>query len=104
MNGPHMTFGEPLRGLWDGAGLCRAALARRAGVSAGTLRNWEHDRGFPKLPALLRLAGALPLGDQVVRLPIACHSKTAYERSEPPPRPAPPRRLPDVRPTAQQTF
>jgi transcriptional regulator with XRE-family HTH domain len=34
-------------------------LARRAGVPVGTLRNWEADRGFPGLPALLRLAAAL---------------------------------------------
>jgi hypothetical protein len=33
-------------------------LARRTGVPAATLRNWENDRGFPG-PALLRLAGAL---------------------------------------------
>jgi transcriptional regulator with XRE-family HTH domain len=37
----------------------RAALARRAGVPAGTLRHWEAGRGMPGLPALLRLAGAL---------------------------------------------
>jgi transcriptional regulator with XRE-family HTH domain len=29
------------------------------GVPASTLRNWEADRGFPGLPALLRLSGAL---------------------------------------------
>jgi transcriptional regulator with XRE-family HTH domain len=34
-------------------------LARKAGVPVSTLRNWETDRGFPGLPALLRLAGAL---------------------------------------------
>jgi transcriptional regulator with XRE-family HTH domain len=34
-------------------------LARRAAVPVSTLRNWEADRGFPGLPALLRLAGAL---------------------------------------------
>jgi hypothetical protein len=30
-----------------------AALARRAGVPAGTLRNWEGDRGFPHPRAFL---------------------------------------------------
>jgi transcriptional regulator with XRE-family HTH domain len=54
-----MSFGQHLRGLREGAGLSRAELARRAGVPAGTLRNWEADRGFPGLPALIRLAGAL---------------------------------------------
>jgi len=41
------------------AGRSRAALARKAAVPAGTLRNWEAGRGFPGLPALLRLAAAL---------------------------------------------
>jgi transcriptional regulator with XRE-family HTH domain len=54
-----MSFGEHLRRLREGAGLSRAELARRAGVPAGTLRNWEADRGFPAMPAALRLAEAL---------------------------------------------
>jgi transcriptional regulator with XRE-family HTH domain len=54
-----MSFDRHLRGLCEAAGLSRPQLARRAGVPAGTLRNWEADRGFPGLPALLRLAGAL---------------------------------------------
>ena len=54
-----MSFGEQLRGLREAAGLSRPEMARRAGVPAGTLRNWEADRGFPNLPALLRLAAAL---------------------------------------------
>ena len=54
-----MSFGQHLRTLRGEAGLSRAELARRAGVPAGTLRNWEGDRGFPGLPALLRLAEAL---------------------------------------------
>jgi transcriptional regulator with XRE-family HTH domain len=54
-----MSFGRHLRGLREAAGLSRPELARRAAVPAVTLRNWEADRGFPGLPALLRLAGAL---------------------------------------------
>ena len=54
-----MSFGQHLRRLREGAGLSRAELARRAGVPASTLRGWEGDRGFPALPAALRLAGAL---------------------------------------------
>jgi transcriptional regulator with XRE-family HTH domain len=54
-----MSFGEHLRGLREAAGLTRAGLARRAGVPVSTLGNWEAERGFPGLPALLRLAGAL---------------------------------------------
>jgi transcriptional regulator with XRE-family HTH domain len=54
-----MSFGQHLRGLREAAGLSRPELARKASVPVGTLRNWEADRGFPGLPALLRLAGAL---------------------------------------------
>jgi transcriptional regulator with XRE-family HTH domain len=54
-----MSFGEHLRRLREAAGISRAELARQAGVPAGTLRNWEGDRGFPGLPAALRLAAVL---------------------------------------------
>jgi transcriptional regulator with XRE-family HTH domain len=54
-----MSFGQHLRRLREAAGLSRAGLARRARVPVSTLRNWGADRGFPGLPALLRLAGAL---------------------------------------------
>jgi transcriptional regulator with XRE-family HTH domain len=54
-----MSFGQHLRKLREGAGLARAELARRAGVPASTLRNWDRDRGFPALPAALRPAEAL---------------------------------------------
>jgi transcriptional regulator with XRE-family HTH domain len=36
-----------------------ARLARRAIIPASTLRNWENDRGFPDMPAGVRLAEAL---------------------------------------------
>jgi transcriptional regulator with XRE-family HTH domain len=54
-----MSFGDHLRALREAAGLSRADLARKAGVPASTLRNWEAGRGFPELPACLRLAEAL---------------------------------------------
>jgi transcriptional regulator with XRE-family HTH domain len=46
-------------GSTSGAGQSRPELARKAGISASTLRHWEEDRGFPGLPALVRLAEAL---------------------------------------------
>jgi DNA-binding XRE family transcriptional regulator len=54
-----MGFGHHLRGLREAARLSRAELARRAGISASTLRSWEGDRGFPGVRAGLRLAEAL---------------------------------------------
>jgi transcriptional regulator with XRE-family HTH domain len=54
-----MSFGRHLRALREAARLSRAELARRAGVPASTLRNWEVDRGFPGPAAGMRLAGAL---------------------------------------------
>ena len=54
-----MSFGHHLRALREQAGLSRAGLARRAGVLVSTLRHWENDRGFPGVPAILRLAEAL---------------------------------------------
>jgi transcriptional regulator with XRE-family HTH domain len=76
-----MRFGQHLRRMREAAGLFQAALARKAGVAAGTLRNWEAGRGMPGLPALLRLSEALgvpverfaegveePEGDEAVEL------------------------------------
>jgi transcriptional regulator with XRE-family HTH domain len=54
-----MSFGRHLQGQREAPGLSRPELARRAAVPVGTLRNWERDRGFPGLPALLRLGAAL---------------------------------------------
>jgi transcriptional regulator with XRE-family HTH domain len=54
-----MSFGRQLRTLRGEARLARAELARRASVPVSTLRHWEHDRGFPGVPAFLRLAEAL---------------------------------------------
>jgi DNA-binding transcriptional regulator YiaG len=61
-----MSFGGHMRALREEAGLSRPELARRANVPVSTLRNWEGDRGFPNMPALLRLAKAL--GVRVERL------------------------------------
>ena len=55
-----MSFGGHLRTLRGEARLSRAELARRAGLPVSTLRDWENDRGFPGVPAFLRLAEAAP--------------------------------------------
>jgi putative transcriptional regulator len=85
-----MTLGEHLRALRGEAGLSRREVARRADVPASTLRNWENDRGFPALPAFLRLARTL--GVPVERLaegvedPAEEEAEPAPERAERPPK------------------
>ena len=54
-----MSFGRHPRTLREQAGLSRAELARRAGVPVNTLHHWEDGRGFPGVPAVLRLVEAL---------------------------------------------
>jgi transcriptional regulator with XRE-family HTH domain len=54
-----MSFGQHMRTLREQAGLSRAELARTAQVPVSTLRNWEGDRGFPDLRALVCLATVL---------------------------------------------
>lgn len=76
-----MSFGEHLRALREAAGLSRAELAREADVPAGTLRHWEGDRGFPGLPALLRLAQAL--GVPVERFAEGVEDPNEEERAAP---------------------
>jgi transcriptional regulator with XRE-family HTH domain len=83
-----MSFGQHLRALREGAGLSRPELARKAGIPVGTLRNWEGDRGFPGLPALLRLAEAL--GVPVERFAEGVEDP---HEDEPPTPPEKPRRL-----------
>jgi transcriptional regulator with XRE-family HTH domain len=45
--------------LREQAELSRAERARLAGVPVSTLRHWENSRGFPGVPAFLRLAETL---------------------------------------------
>ena len=71
-----MSFGRHLRTLREAAALSRAGLARKTGVSASTLRNWEGDRGFPGPAAGVRLAGAL--GVTLERLSAAARAHRAH--------------------------
>jgi len=84
-----MSFGGHLRALRKQAGLSRAELARSAGVPVSTLRHWENDRGFPGVPALLRLAEAL--GVPAERLAEGVHDPA---EEEPKPAPEKPDRAP----------
>ena len=54
-----MSFGGHLRTLSGDARLSRVKLARGPRVPDSGLRNWKNDRGFPGVPAFLRLAEAL---------------------------------------------
>jgi transcriptional regulator with XRE-family HTH domain len=87
-----MSFGQHMRALRAEAGLSRAELARRAGVPASTLRNWDHDRGFPHLRSLLRMAEVL--GVPVERLAEGVEDPAEDEpvpgQEGLPPRPTPP--------------
>lgn len=53
------TFGDRLAAARDHAGMTQAQLARRIGVKASTLRNWEQDLSEPRANRLSMLAGVL---------------------------------------------
>jgi transcriptional regulator with XRE-family HTH domain len=53
------TFGQRLQRLRIAAGFTQARLAKAAGLSFGTLRNWEYDKREPLLSAAVKLAAAL---------------------------------------------
>ena len=82
-----MSFGRHLRGLRKAAGLSRPELARRAAVPVGTLRNWEADRGFTGLLALLRLAKALGVPVERFAEGVEDPEGDEPEAAEPPKRP-----------------
>ncbi len=52
-------FGMRLQSLRHKAGLSQSGLAKAAGVSLGSLRNWEHGRREPLLSAVISLSKAL---------------------------------------------
>ena len=53
------TFGDRLAGARDASGLTQAALAKRLGVKASTIRRWEEDLAEPRANRLSMLAGLL---------------------------------------------
>ncbi len=53
------TFGDRLAGAREAAGLSRADLAERLGVTLAVVRAWEDDMQEPRSNRLLRLSGVL---------------------------------------------
>jgi len=57
-------FGQKLQQLRANAGLSQPELARRVGVSLGTLEDWETGGGEPGSGAVSKLAQALGVPEQ----------------------------------------
>ena len=53
------TFGDRVAAARDRVGLSQGQLARRLGVKAQTVANWEADRAEPRANKLQMLAGLL---------------------------------------------
>ena len=53
------TFGDRVAAAREHVGLSQAQLARRLGVKAQTVANWEADRAEPRANKLQMLAGLL---------------------------------------------
>ena len=53
------TFGDRLAAAREAAGMEQAALARRLGVKASTIRKWEEDLSEPRANRLSMIAGLL---------------------------------------------
>jgi transcriptional regulator with XRE-family HTH domain len=56
---PRATFGQRLRAYRMAAGLTRAELARRVGVSETAVHSCERDKGTPRPGTLAKLARVL---------------------------------------------
>lgn len=52
-------MGQRLKRLREAADMSQPDLARQAGVPLATLRNWEQDRGMPRLDNAVKIARAL---------------------------------------------
>lgn len=53
------TFGDRLAGAREAMGLTQAQLAKRLGVKAKTLRDWEEDLSEPRANRIQMLSGIL---------------------------------------------
>jgi len=54
-----VSFANEPQGLRRARGLSQTELAKRAGISIDSLRNWEQGRVLPRIDAAHRLARAL---------------------------------------------
>ncbi|HEV3143772.1 MAG TPA: helix-turn-helix transcriptional regulator [Gemmataceae bacterium] len=54
-----MTFGEKLHSIREKKGLTQEALAMRARLSVGTIRNYEQGIRIALFPAVVKIAAAL---------------------------------------------
>jgi transcriptional regulator with XRE-family HTH domain len=54
-----MRLGEELKRLRESVELTQEALARKAGVSVGNVRNWEQGLRLPSYSAVVKLCAAL---------------------------------------------
>jgi transcriptional regulator with XRE-family HTH domain len=53
------TFGDRVAAARENSGMTQAALAKRMGVRASTIRDWEDDLSEPRSNRLSQLAGLL---------------------------------------------
>jgi transcriptional regulator with XRE-family HTH domain len=63
-----VLWARTLRERRETAGLSRAQLAERTGLSPGTIKNLEHGRNLPTRDSLLRLAAVPELGPEIADL------------------------------------
>jgi transcriptional regulator with XRE-family HTH domain len=54
-----VSFAANLQRLREEAGLSQTELARQAGLSIDSLRNWEQAKALPRIDAVVKLAAAL---------------------------------------------
>lgn len=74
------TMGGRIVSAREAAGMTSAELARRLGVKASTLRNWETDRAEPRANRLTMLAGLIGVSPGWL---LAGHGESPVERIRP---------------------
>lgn len=78
-----LGVGERLRAVREAQGLSQRELARRAGVTNGTISLIEQERHAPSLASLHRILSALPLTmAEFFALPVSRESVLLYEADD----------------------